>query len=57
MRKLKKTLALCLVLPVFLTGCGADAQAPEEDTAAEEVSVPARPQDDFYRYVNEEEEI
>ncbi len=56
MRNIKKALALCLTLPVFLTGCGTDVTTADESPAlAESVTVPARPQDDFYRYVNEEE--
>ena len=58
MGKLKKITALCTALSL-IAGCGVTASLPEDTTDEAEKEVkqetPARAQDDFYRYINEDE--
>ncbi|WP_026526173.1 M13 family metallopeptidase [Butyrivibrio sp. VCD2006] len=57
MGKLKKITALCTALSL-IAGCGVTASLPEDTTDEAEEKVeqetPARAQDDFYRYINED---
>lgn len=52
---MKRVAVLALILALTATGCSvADVNAPEVTAVESEEQKPARPQDDFYRFVNED---
>ena len=55
MKRFKRMAALLMAVSVVLSGC-AGVELPEDAEETEAVELPpARPQDDFFRYINEEE--
>ena len=58
MRKITGTFLICTMTAASLSlssGCGTvTVMTPETTVESRQEQIPARPQDDFYRYVNEE---
>jgi predicted metalloendopeptidase len=55
MKRFKRMAALLMAVSVVLSGC-AGVELPEDAEETEAVELPpARPQDDFFRYINEKE--